>query len=142
MEINEITKFVWNNWYLFVALGVVLGLLALDPLRRLLYRLTYHEPAELVTLINRQNAVVVDVRDPGEYRTGHIVGSLNLPAADLPVRAAELDKYKTRPIVFAGRIGQGAVKGAILLRKRGFEQVGVLAGGIGAWERAQLPVEK
>jgi len=142
METTEITKFVVNNWYLFVALLVVLALLALEPLRRLLYRLKYHDPAEVVHLINRQDAVVVDVRDPNEFRAGHIAGALNLPAADLPVRAGELDKYKARPIVFAGAIGQAAVKGAILLRKRGFEHVGVLAGGIGAWERAQLPVEK
>jgi rhodanese-related sulfurtransferase len=106
------------------------------------YRLTYHQPAEVVQLINRQNAVVVDVRDPNAFRAGHIVGALNLPTADLPARAAELDKYKARPVVLAAQFSQNAVRGAILLRKRGFEHVGVLAGGIGAWERAQLPVEK
>jgi rhodanese-related sulfurtransferase len=138
----EISKFVVNNWYLFAALIVVLAMIAYDPLRRLIYRVNQVGPTELVTLINRQHAVVVDVRDASDFRTGHVVGALNLPFTDLTNRAAELDKYKGRPIVFTCRLGQSAVKAAVLLRKRGLENVSFLAGGLSAWEKAQLPMEK
>jgi rhodanese-related sulfurtransferase len=99
-------------------------------------------PTELVNLINRQNAVVVDVRDANDFHAGHIVDAVNLPIAELQTRARELDKYKKRPIVLSCRAGQSAPKAAVLLRKHGLENVSVLAGGMTAWERAQLPVEK
>jgi rhodanese-related sulfurtransferase len=44
--------------------------------------------------------------------------------------------------VVSCRIGQSAAKAAVILRQRGLEPVHVLAGGMGAWERAQLPLEK
>lgn len=142
MEIAVISKFVVANWHLFAALAVILVLIAFDPLRRLLFRIGTVGPTELVILLNRQNAVVVDVRDNKDYHAGHIVGAVNVPLAEMKVRAAELDKYKGRPVVLSCRIGQSAAKAAVLLRKRGLENVSVLAGGIAAWERAQLPVAK
>lgn len=142
MEITEVTKLVVNNWYLFAALVVVLALIAFDPLRRLIYRIGGVGPTELVTLLNRQNAVVLDVRDNKEFHAGHIVGAINVPLAELATRAGELDKYKSRPLVVSCRLGQSAAKAAVLLRKRGLENVNVLTGGMTAWERAQLPVEK
>jgi rhodanese-related sulfurtransferase len=140
--VMDLTTFVIKNWYLFVALGVVLGLLAVDPLRRIIYKLKYVSPMEAVNLINRENAVVVDIRDAAEFRTGHIVGALDIPYADLKTRAAELDKHKSRPIIVVDRNGQGAGKAAVVFRKRGLADVRVLAGGVAAWLRAQFPVEK
>lgn len=139
---ENLTTFIIKNWYLFVGLGVVLGLLAVDPLRRIIYRLKFVSPMEAVNLINRENAVIVDVRDAADFRAGHIVGAHGIPYADLKLRAAELDKHKSRPIIVVDRNGQGASKAAVVFRKRGLEDVRVLTGGIAAWLRAQFPVEK
>jgi rhodanese-related sulfurtransferase len=142
MELTTLTTFVIKNWYLFAALVVVLSLLAIEPLRRIVYRLKVLSPMEAVNVINRENAVIADIRDPNDFRTGHIVNSLNIPYAELNARATELDKYKTRPIIVVDRNGDGAPKVAVMLSKRGLPDVRVLAGGTAAWVRAQLPVEK
>ncbi len=138
----EITQFVIHNWYLFVALVVVLALLAAGPIMRLIHRVRAVGPSEVVMLINRQDGVVVDVRDSKEFHSGHIAHAVNLPFAELKARARELEKYKHRPLIVSCRAGETAAKTAIILRRLGFENVSVLAGGMAAWERSQLPVTK
>lgn len=138
----EISKFVVNNWYLFLGLAFVIGMLIVEPLRRAKYRYTYVAPAQAVTVINRENAVVIDTRDASEFNTGHIVNALNIPHAKLVDPLTDLSKYKNRPIIVVCRNGQISPKAAVALRKRGSEDVRVLSGGIKAWTKAQLPVEK
>ncbi len=92
-------------------------------------------------LINRQDALVVDVRDPGEYGAGHIIGARNVPLARIGAAAGEL-KRKDRPVIVYCQGGERAPKAAALLRKQGFGSVVNLSGGIGAWQQAGLPVEK
>ena len=142
MEIAEITQFVIRNWYLFLALIVVLALLAAGPMTGVIHRVRTVSPSEAVLLINRQDGVVVDTRDPNEFRTGHIVNALNIPFSELKNRLRELEKYKQRPLIVSCRAGERAVKGAVMLRRHGFSNVCVLAGGMAAWERGQLPVQK
>ena len=138
----EITKFVIHNWYLFAALVVVLGLLVAGPVIQLLHRVRAVGPSEAVILINRQDGVVVDVRDSKDFHTGHIAHAVNVPFAELKARVRELEKYKQRPLIISCRAGERSAKSAILLRKLGFENVAVLTGGMTAWERSQLPVTK
>jgi len=138
----EIAQFVLHNWYLFVALIVVLALLAAGPVTRLIHRVPTLGPPETVMLMNRQNGVVVDVRDPKAFHAGHIAHAVNVPFQELAARVRELDKYKKRPVIVSAGPDQHAARGAIILRRHGFENVSVLAGGMNAWERAQLPVAK
>jgi rhodanese-related sulfurtransferase len=138
----EIAQFALHNWYLFVALVVVLALLAAPTVTRLVHRVRSVGPAEAVMLINREDGVVVDVRDAKEYQAGHIVRAINLPMGELDARVRELDKYKKRPLILSCGAGERSAKVAIQLRKDGFENVAVLAGGLAAWERSQLPVAK
>ena len=92
-------------------------------------------------LINRQDALVVDVREPGEYGAGHIIGARNVPLARIGAAAGEL-KRKDRPVIVYCQGGERAPKAAALLRKQGYGSVVNLSGGIGAWQQAGLPVEK
>lgn len=138
----ELMTFIANNWFLFVALIVVVALIVAEPLRRKIYRVEQANPVDTVNLINRQNAVVVDVRDNNDFRNGHILGAINIPVGELVTRSQELEKYKKRPIVVSCAIGQSALKGALVFRRLGFDDVRTLAGGMAAWERSQLPVEK
>lgn len=138
----DIPQFVINNWYLFLALVVVLVLLAAGPVTGLIHRVRKVSPAEAVLLINRQDGVVVDVRDPSDFRAGHIANALNLPFSELKDRARELEKYKQRPLIVSCSAGERAVKSAAMLRRRGFANAYVLSGGLTAWERSQLPLQK
>ncbi|MFL6654263.1 MAG: rhodanese-like domain-containing protein, partial [Sulfurifustis sp.] len=65
-------QFVLNNWYLFVALIVVLVLLVAPTVMQRLQGISSLTPAQCVLLINRQNAVVIDVSEPSEYQAAHI----------------------------------------------------------------------
>ncbi len=138
----DIVQFITNNWYLFAALVVVLALLAADPVGQLIHRVKKVSPAQAVLLINREDGVVVDVRDPKEFDTGHILNAVNLPFAELKDRARELEKYKQRPLILSCRVGENSTKGAVLLGKQGLTNVCVLAGGMNAWAGGQLPIAK
>jgi rhodanese-related sulfurtransferase len=137
----NILQFVVKYWYLFLALAAIVALLAFDFVRQAIRRANSLSPAEAVQWINRRDAVVLDVRKADEFQAGHVVGAINIPAAEFEQRAKELDKYKSRPIVVTCRAGQDAPAIAAQLRVRGLE-ASELHGGIAEWERAQLPVAK
>ena len=99
-------------------------------------------PQQVVDLINRQNAVVVDLRERKDFTAGHIVGALNIPNAALLTRLSELEPHKARPIVVACAMGQQAGAAGASLRKAGFAHVVRLAGGISEWRNSNLPLIK
>jgi rhodanese-related sulfurtransferase len=138
----EIWKFVIHNWHLFLSLAIVIVMLLWEPVRRARYRYSFVGPAEAVTVINREQAAVVDTRTASEFQKGHIVNAQNIPHAELKNRLGDLDKYKARPVIVVCRNSQLSTRAAVLMRKHGLEDVRVMAGGINAWLKAQLPVEK
>lgn len=93
-------------------------------------------------LINHKNALVLDVREPSEYDAGHIVNSKHVPLGKLGERVGELEKYRERPIVVVCRSGQRSAAACALLLKQGFAQAQNLEGGVMAWQKASLPLEK
>ena len=74
---------------------------------------------EAVNLVNNEDALVLDVRDPKEYSAGHIVGAINIPHQAVESRLNELEKFRNRPIVVACRMGQHAGGAGTVLRKAG-----------------------
>ena len=97
---------------------------------------------EATQLINQRDAVVVDVRDEGEYRAGHIPHSRHVPLTAIGGRVQELEKFREKPVVLVCRSGNRAGAAAGILKKRGFQDVRVLRGGVVSWEQANLPVER
>jgi rhodanese-related sulfurtransferase len=93
-------------------------------------------------LMNHKNALVLDVREQGEYDAGHILSSKLIPLGKLKERLGELEKYRERPIVVICRSGQRSASACGLLGKQGFAQAYNLDGGIIAWQKASLPLEK
>lgn len=97
-------------------------------------------PAEAVTLINRSNALVLDVRDAAEFATGHIANATHIPLADMAGRIAELKKYQNKPILVNCQKGGRSAKVCNLLREAEFTQVHNLQGGLDAWVAAKMPI--
>ncbi len=95
---------------------------------------------KLVDMVNREEAVVVDLRDKKEFDQGHLVGSLNVPYSALETRVDELARYKERPLVLICRMGQHAGTAGTILRKKGFANVSRLTGGFMEWRNQNLPV--
>ena len=135
-------KFVQDNLWL-VLIAIVSGLMFIWPMvAKLFNRSKEVGVAEAVQLINRQDAAVVDVREPGEFKGGHIPNARNIPLGQLAERARDLDKLKGKPVVLACASGNRSMTAAGTLRKAGFEQVVSLSGGMAAWQQAGMPVEK
>ncbi len=135
-------QFVINNWYLFLALAVVLIMLVAGPLNQMLRGVKSVPVSHAVRMINHESAVVIDVREPDEFRGGHIPGAVNFPLSNLHGRMNELDKFKNRPLLISCRTSQRSAKAALALRKHDFPSVHVLAGGITAWQNENLPTQK
>jgi len=134
-------EFVRNNLLLFVV-ALVSGGMLLWPFVRRSTGGPWVNPTQATQLINREDALVVDVRDPGEFAAGHVLGAKNLPLARLDSPGADLAKRKDRPVIVYDDGGERVAKAAAALRKQGFTRVANLSGGIGAWQQAGLPVEK
>ena len=91
-------------------------------------------------LINRSNAVVLDIRDKKDFDAGHIVDAIHIPLGKLEGHVTELDKHKAVPVVVACRLGQHSADAVKVLRKAGFTQVLRLAGGMIEWRAQNLPL--
>ena len=131
--------FVRNNLLLFVV-AFVSGAMLLWPLFRRTTGGPWVTTAEATHLINREDALVVDVRDPGEYGAGHILGAKNVPLSRLD--EGDLAKRKERPVIVYCDGSERCSKAVSALKKQGFTRVVNLSGGLKAWQQAGLPVEK
>lgn len=100
------------------------------------------DSAGAIQLINREKANVVDVSDATEFAAGHIVGSKNVPLAELEAKLAGAVKNKTLPLVLVCQSGARSAKAVDIAKKLGYEQAQSLQGGLKSWKAANLPVEK
>ena len=133
--------FVRNNLLLFVT-AFVSGAMLLWPLVRRTTGGPWVNPAQATHLINREDAVIIDVREPAEFAAGHVLGAKNVPLARLDAPTPDLLKRKERPVIVYCDGGERAGKAAAALKKQGFTRVTNLSGGIKAWQDAGLPLEK
>ena len=133
-------SFFIENWYLFT-LALVSGIaLALPALRRAGGGSL--SPQNAVQRINREKAVVIDVREPAEFAAGHITNAKNVPLAQFEERLPQVVKNKALPVILVCATSPRAVRAQVLARKLGFDQAEALAGGLQAWRTAGLPVVK
>ena len=93
------------------------------------------DPANVAERIAQRGVVVVDVRQPAEWRRGHIRGSVNLPLPQLARRIERLPR--DRPIVTVCATGHRSAAAARALNRSGFVAES-LSGGVKAWSRAGL----
>lgn len=131
------------NMILFGAAAVTGGML-LWPLVDRLFAGSVPQvgPAEAVQLINRRDALVLDVRDKADFATGHVPNARNIPLAELDGRVREIEKLKSRPVIINCPSGARSAAVCGTLKKNGFGEVFVLRDGIRAWVEASLPLEK
>jgi len=134
-------EFVRNNLLLFVVAFVSGGML-LWPLLRRSTGGPWIDVLQATQLINREDALVLDVREPGEFVTGHVLGAKNLPLARLDTPAPDIAKRKDKPVIVYCDGGERSGKALAALKKQGFTRVASLSGGLKGWQQAGLPVEK
>ncbi|SFD02551.1 rhodanese-like domain-containing protein [Pseudoalteromonas denitrificans] len=98
-------------------------------------------PQQLTFSVNRENAVVLDIRSQADFNKGHIANSIHLVSEKAKQKEfTTIEKHKNDPIIVVCVTGMTASGVADNLFKAGFTQVSILSGGIGAWQSAGLPM--
>lgn len=93
-------------------------------------------------LINRSDALILDVRETQEYEGGRVPNALHIPLSQLANRGQELAKFTSRPLIAYCERGNRSRTAVSTLAKLGFTEVFTLHGGLRAWTEAGLPLEK
>ncbi len=134
-------SFFLDNWILF---GVALtsGLLLLWPALTGGGGAGTLNPNQAVLLMNREKAVVIDVCEPSEFAAGHILGAKNLPLSQLKDQLPNDAKNKETPVILVCASGMRSRSAVAIAKQLGYSRAQSLAGGMGAWRGANLPVEK
>lgn len=130
---------------------IALALLAASAfLPRLIQRLRL-KPVKMIdidalhTLRSTQpELLLIDVRSAAEYHgeLGHIDSAVLMPLPEFKTTLAQLDGAMQRPVVLVCRTDKRSATAARLMDAAGWQQVNVLRGGMEAWQRAGLPVER
>ena len=95
---------------------------------------------EQVTELQNAGALVLDVREVGEYAEAHIAGSTLIPLGQLAQRLQELGVDKSKPVVLICRSGRRSAQALTILEQAGFSAASNVEGGMQAWQKAGLPV--
>jgi len=142
VDFQELLAFAERNPMLSLALVGLTVAIIYTEIARLFRGFKALRPAELTALINRDNALVVDLSPSGDFEKGHIAGSKSVQLSQFDPENKLLTAAKALPLVVVCRTGQASADAAKRLKKAGFEQVHWLDGGIAAWQQADLPLVK
>lgn len=132
-------EFIINNIWLFGLALISGGALLWPVLRQTGSKVSILQATQM---INQGKTVVIDVREPAEFATGHIRDSRNIPLGELPKRVGELDKFKSKSVIVVCASGARSSKAASQLKNAGFNDVFSLTGGLAAWQAQGLPTAK
>lgn len=138
---QEIMQFISRHPILCIAWIALLGAVLFTTFKGIASNVKVITRGEATRLINKEDAVVVDLRQREDFRKGHIAGSLNLLPNEIKANnVGELEKHKSTPIIVVDGSGMQAQEPANALTKAGFEKVFVLKEGIAGWSGENLPL--
>ena len=142
MNFEELWAFAGRNPVYSIALGGLTVAIIANELSRFFRSYKALRPAEVVALVNRENALVVDLRAVADFQKGHIAGSKNVQMAQFDPESKQLAPAKALPVVLVCQNGVTVTGAAKRLKQAGFQHVHILDGGIAAWQAAELPLVK
>ncbi|MDU6926491.1 rhodanese-like domain-containing protein [Franconibacter helveticus] len=138
---QEIMQFVSRHPILNIAWIALLAAVIYTTFKGLTSKVKVITRGEATRLINKEDAVVVDIRQRDDFRKGHISGAINVLPNDIKAgNVGELEKHKAKPVIVIDASGMAAQEPASLLNKAGFEQVYVLKEGVAGWSGENLPL--
>ncbi|MCB5161111.1 rhodanese-like domain-containing protein [Marinomonas algarum] len=136
---NQFIEFCTNHWEMVAVFVAILITLLFMERNNGAASLT---SSAATTLINNENAVLLDIRPEKEFKTGHITDSINVPATKIKDSLNRLEKHKDAPIIVVCKTGMTAGASAKDLKKAGFSKIYKLQGGIAEWQASNLPLVK
>jgi len=135
-------EFIGNHLYLVLAFVGVLIALVFGEVSHLTRGYRALTPAGLTQLINRENALVVDLQSNSDYDKGHIAGAKHVSMTQFDPESKDLAKVRDLPVALYCKNGQTSAGAAKRLVKAGFTKVHWLDGGLNAWLQADLPLTR
>jgi rhodanese-related sulfurtransferase len=140
--LHRLPEFIGNHPFLsFGFIGVLAAIIATE-VGRLTRGYKALTPAGLTQLVNRNNALLIDVSSIQDYEKGHVPGARHVAMSQFDPESKDLAKARELPIAIYCKSGQTSATAAKRLKKAGFSDVYTLEGGLRSWMEAQLPLVK
>jgi len=140
---QEYLDFLVENQWLTIIWLVIFGTLIFTSIKAGLSAIKKITHQQATLLMNRENAVVIDVRGESDFKQGHILGSKLLPLSKFKNNdLASIEKHKDSPIIVVCNSGMTSSQACQMLQKLGFTNLHNLQGGLTEWRSANLPLTK
>lgn len=133
---DQLIEFVGNHWWLVGIWGAFVAALLWDNKQRAGASVS---PAQAIQMINKEDALVVDIRDKKDFSAGHLSNAKNIPFASLAGRMGELEPHKSHPLILVCKTGTTVSVASKMLKEKGFNAIR-MSGGMMEWEAQKLPV--
>jgi rhodanese-related sulfurtransferase len=140
--LHRLPEFFGNHLYLSLGFVGVLVALITSEAQRFTRGYSGLTPAGLTQLINRENALLIDVSAQADFEKGHIPGARHVALSQFDPENKDLAKVRDAPVAVVCKTGQASAQAAQRLKKAGFSKVFWLEGGLGAWTEAQMPLAR
>ena len=137
---DQFAEFIGNHLMLMTMFTLVSVALIWNLTQEQMGGIPRLSPVEAVQLMNHEEALVLDVREQGEYQQGHILGSEHIPLGSLSKHLKKLDKHKNKHVIVSCQSGARSLQACHTLKSNDFSHVYNLKGGVLAWNSAQLPL--
>lgn len=136
---EQIIEFSMNHPLLVSAFVILLVLVIINEAKSSAQGVTAREA---IRLLNKDEAIVLDIRDRKDFAAGHITGSVHIPMTNLDKRIDELKKHESKTIIVVCKMGNTAAAAVAKLNKAGYAQAVKLKGGMMQWQTEALPLVK
>ena len=136
---DQFAEFITNNWMLSAAWAGLFTMLLLS-ISRSSSNIVGNQ--QITTMMNREKAVVIDIRNKSDFDKGHLLGSINIPSAKIKDSDKQLEKHQESPIILVDANGMHASAAASQLQKMGMQNINRMQGGIANWTNDNLPLSK
>ena len=140
MEIDQYIEFATNHWMLATAFVAVIYFLLQDIIETSLRKYKTISPMLTVAKLNSGNPIIIDVRDAGEFKKGHLADAIHIPLSSLESSMKKIELYKTDEVIVVCHTGMRSTSACDKLIKAGFENLYSMTGGMQSWEENKLPV--
>ncbi len=137
---QQFIEFFGNNVALFAAAGLIVMLIVANEVHGNVTGGKRLSASEAVRMINDREPLVVDLRASADFKKGHLLNAINIPAMKIADRTSELGKDKSRPIILYCALGGSSREAAMKLRKLGYTEVYPMRGGMNGWLQSSLPI--
>ena len=132
----ELINFLIEHYFLSLPLLITIFLLVNASSKKGGKKIT---PQSLISLANKDEAFVIDLRDSEQFQSGHITGSINIPLINLNQRSNEIPQDK-ESVILVCEMGSVSPNAGEILIKEGYKDLLILKGGINEWRIQNLPL--